>query len=237
MKLYPAIDLIEGQCVRLSQGRFTEKTVYDKDPVSVARSFKQAGAQYLHVVDLDGARAGAPRQAKVIGEIVSGSGLEVQVGGGIRRLEDAMAVLEAGASRVVVGSLAAKDPKATRELLKEAGSHRVTLALDVKNEVVAVHGWEESGGSTLWEVLEQYADIENLSVLCTDVSRDGMLSGPNVSLYRAMRERFPKVLVQASGGIGMLEDLDCLKKADVDAAIVGRALYERRFRLEEALQC
>lgn len=237
MKLYPAIDLMGGRCVRLRQGKFDEKTEYALDPVEQAQRYAAAGATNLHVVDLDGARDGNAKQTPLIARIVRECGLEVQVGGGIRSAEQALALFEAGVARVVVGSLAVTQPEKMHELLEKVGPGRVTLAVDVADGEVATHGWTKGSGRSVNEVVESYRAEGLGHVLCTDIGRDGMLGGPNVDLYVSLQAAFPEMEIQASGGIGGLNDLVQLRAMGVKAAIIGKALYEGRFTIKEALSC
>jgi phosphoribosylformimino-5-aminoimidazole carboxamide ribotide isomerase len=242
MKLYPAIDLINSHVVRLTQGRFDEVTEYSQDPVEVALGFANAGAQCLHVVDLDGAREGKVQQATTINRIVRACRLEVQVGGGIRTIAQSEAFLSAGARRVVVGSLALKDPLAMEALIAAVGSEQITLALDFRRNddgeaLVTWAGWKETGQTRVEDLIERYARLGVMHVLCTDVSRDGTLRGPEVTLYQRWQERYPNIEVQVSGGIGNLTHVKTLKAMGSKAVILGKALYEGSFRLEEALQC
>lgn len=240
MKIYPAIDLIGGRCVRLSQGDFDSKKIYSQDPFGVAREFQEEGAEYLHVVDLDGAKAGGPQQTDLIRDLVRSVSLKVQVGGGVRNFEHVAGLLEAGVERVVIGSLAVKDFGAVESILDSFGADRVTLAFDVLVDAtgprVATHGWQDSQAISLWEILERYREHSACRVLCTDIGRDGMLEGPNETLYRQMRER-SAFSIQASGGVSQLSDLKELRSCGVESVIVGKALYEKRFTLKEALRC
>jgi phosphoribosylformimino-5-aminoimidazole carboxamide ribotide isomerase len=242
MKIYPAIDLMGGKVVRLSQGRFDAVTEYSSDPVEVAKSFAAKGARYLHLVDLDGAREGSVQQAALITQMVKSSRLEVQVGGGIRTIAQAETYLAAGASRVVIGSLALRDPKAMENLLTAIGPSCVTLAVDFRRgekdqTLVTYAGWKETGQTEVRELIERYARLNVTHVLCTDVSRDGMLTGPTGSLYQGWQECFPELEIQVSGGVGALTHLKTLKAAGAKAVILGKALYEGAVRLEEAQQC
>lgn len=239
MLIYPAIDLRGGECVRLLQGRFDAVTRYDSDPFARARAFRDAGAEWLHVVDLDGAEAGEPRQHALIGEIARASGLKVQAGGGVRTRGDVARLLEAGAARAVVGSAAVSAPEDVSEWLRDFGPERITLALDVRltgrGPEVLTHGWVQGSGVDLWTALERLAEGAPRHVLVTDVARDGALTGPNVRLIEKITGRRPDLALQASGGVAELDDLPALKGAGAAGAIVGKALYENRFTLDEAI--
>jgi len=242
MIVYPAIDLRQGKCVRLSQGRFDQATTYADDPVIVARDFAAAGASWLHVVDLDGAKDGNAAQTKLVLRIATESGLKVQTGGGIRSEVQIEACFAGGVARVVIGSLALTNPGLVATWLDRFGRDRIVLALDVKptddgSWPVATHGWQKESGKTLFEVIDEYGAAYMRHVLCTDVSRDGLLAGPNLDLYRALTQRYPKLQVQASGGVASVEDLRELKATGVAGVVVGKALYEGGVALAEALAC
>ena len=242
LKLYPAIDLLDGACVRLAQGRFEEKTVYSTDPLEVAARFAAQGARALHIVDLSGAKDPARRQTNLLSELLAQNKLEVQVGGGVRALGDARELLDAGATRVVIGSLAISDPAETVRILEAISPARVTLALDVRADAhgtyqVAIRGWQETSAVALNDAIERYAGLGVKQFLCTDVSRDGMLQGPNVELYREISARYPEIELQASGGVRDLNDLRALREAKVPAAILGRSIYAGTLDLAEALAC
>ena len=234
MILYPAMDLIGGRIVRLRQGRFDEVTFYESTPSQALDRFAAAGAEWAHVVDLDGARAGAPAQHNLLTSLTRASSLKLQVAGGVRSADHVASLLEAGAARVVIGSLAVRDPEATRALLQRFGPERITLSLDVRLTgdipMVATHGWQEDSGLTLWDVAARFPEARHL--LLTDIGRDGMLQGPNHALLAEAVSRLPHLAVQASGGVTSLEDLAKLTTA---GAILGRAMWEGRLELAEAL--
>jgi phosphoribosylformimino-5-aminoimidazole carboxamide ribotide isomerase len=242
MNIYPSIDLIQGRVVRLTKGDFSNVVVYSDDPITVASQFADGGMKHLHVVDLDGARLGKVQQPDLIAKIVAATALEIQVGGGIRSEAQARAYLEAGVSRVVVGSLAVKDPEGFESLVKQIGADRITLAVDFTRDergdtFVAWQGWQRSGNLPATELLSRGANYGIRHFLCTDISRDGMLSGPDVNLYREWQTLFPAQEVQVSGGVGCLEDLRNLKQNAARAVIVGKALYEGKIKLSEVLLC
>lgn len=242
MKIYPAIDIRGGRCVRLTQGRFDAEKIYDDDPLRVADAYAKDGARLLHVVDLDGSREGEPKNAEIIARIVERTGIQVQVAGGIRTTQVAKGYLDGGADRIVLGSIAVTDPNRTRKMLDNLGRDKVTLAIDVrvrKGETpqVATHGWQQDSGLSAWEVINRYSNQGPLTILCTDIGRDGMLTGPNLDLYRALLARYPQANIQASGGVQSLDDLRRLRLVGVAAAITGKALLEERFTLVEALAC
>lgn len=231
MKLIPAIDLRDGKCVRLYQGKFDQQTVYDKDPVSLAQNYRALGCEELHIVDLDGARRGQQQNEVLVRAIVDAGGLAVQIGGGIRSEAALESWLLAGASRIVIGSLAVSEPQLVREWLERYGADKIVLALDVNLDEngtprVTTHGWSRQATQSLWQCIDQYSANEMPRILCTDISRDGALTGPNVNLYKELLERYPDIRVQASGGIRNLEDLEALQKIGASAAISGRALLD-----------
>jgi phosphoribosylformimino-5-aminoimidazole carboxamide ribotide isomerase len=234
MILYPAMDLMGGRCVRLAQGRFNDATVYSDDPAQALADFARAGATWTHVVDLDGARAGEPRQHDLIADLAGSSALKLQVAGGFREASQIARMLDAGVGRVVIGSLAVKDPERVRGFLAEFGGESITLAIDVNIvdgvPMVATAGWTETSKRSLWDIAGLYPDARHL--LVTDISRDGMMTGPNVALLEETVERLPQLQVQASGGIASIDDLRGLPTA---GAIVGKALWEGKIKLEDAL--
>lgn len=235
MILYPAMDLMGGRVVRLSQGRFEEATTYPADPAEALAAFAAAGAEWAHVVDLDGAKAGAPVQHELIAGLAATAPLRLQVAGGFRTAAQIGRMFEAGVARVVIGSLAVKDPELVRSFLARFGAERITLSLDVRlsggTPFVATAGWTEDSGLSLWDIAALYPEARHL--LLTDIGRDGMLAGPNFELLEEAGRRLPQLAVQASGGVSSLEDLKRLRTA---GAIVGKALWEGRIGLEEAIR-
>jgi phosphoribosylformimino-5-aminoimidazole carboxamide ribotide isomerase len=240
MLIYPAVDLRGGVCVRLLQGRFDAVTRYDEDPLARLEAFAAAGARWVHIVDLDGAEAGAPRQHALIGDLARRSGLSVQAGGGVRTSDDIARLLDAGVERVVVGSAPARDPDLAGTWLQVFGRDAVTLALDVRlagdEQEVVTHGWTQGAGLSLWSLLDRLAYARPVHLLVTDVARDGALTGPNLTLMREIVARHPALRLQASGGVSKLDDLGALARTGAAAAIVGKALYEGVFTLQEALR-
>jgi phosphoribosylformimino-5-aminoimidazole carboxamide ribotide isomerase len=242
MIIYPAIDLRSGRVVRLTEGKFDQEKTYGDDPLAVAKEFKAAGATWLHVVDLDGAKDPLQRQTALVEKIARGSGLRVQTGGGIRNEAQIEALLAAGVERVIVGSLAAREPDRVRDWLKRFGAKHIILSPDVRLDAdgtprVAAAGWQESTGVALDDLLNGYLLVGLIHILCTDISRDGKLTGPNSPLYARLVKRFPSLQIQASGGVSSLDDLRALQATGAAGAIVGRALYEKKFTLQEALAC
>ncbi|MBI3884426.1 MAG: 1-(5-phosphoribosyl)-5-[(5-phosphoribosylamino)methylideneamino]imidazole-4-carboxamide isomerase [Opitutae bacterium] len=242
MTIFPAIDLRGGRVVRLTEGRFDQEKSYGDDPLAVARGFADAGATWLHVVDLDGAKDPAKRQTALVARLVRASGLRIQTGGGIRTAAHVEALLARGAERVVIGSLAVTKPLLVARWLEKFGSEKLTLALDARADArgtfhLATAGWQETSALTAADLLVRFLPHGLRHVLCTDISRDGKLTGPNFALYAGLRARFPALQLQASGGVAALDDLRQLKSAHLAGAIIGRALYENRFTLAEALAC
>ena len=234
MILSPAMDLMGGKVVRLRQGRFEDSTSYSDDPAQALRAFAEAGAAWAHIVDLDGARAGEPAQHELIAGLAATSSLKLQVAGGFRTREQIARMFDAEVERIVIGSLAVKQPETVAAFLKEFGAERITLSLDVRvldgTPMVAVSGWTEDSGRSLWEIAALYPQA--LHLLLTDIGRDGMLEGPNFALYEEAGRRLPNLIIQASGGVSSLADL---ARLTTDGAIVGKALWEGRIRLEDAL--
>lgn len=233
MQLIPAIDLLDGEVVRLAQGDFAQRTRYGREPVALARDFAAAGARELHVVDLNAARGDARDNRELVRRLAGAAGLAVQCGGGVRDEARVVELLEAGAARVVVGSLAVRDPARVIAWLERFGAERIVPALDVRltpagTPEVLLDGWREASGLSLWPLLASYVDAGLTHLLCTDVERDGTLAGPNATLYRAILSRHPGLRLQASGGIGGDDDIERLRAAGVPAAIAGRALLEGR---------
>jgi phosphoribosylformimino-5-aminoimidazole carboxamide ribotide isomerase len=237
MILYPAIDLMGGRVVRLAQGRFDDATIYSDDPAEALARFAEAGAAWAHIVDLDGARAGAPVQHDLLASLARTAAPKLQVAGGFRTADQLARMFDAGVARVVIGSLAVDEPDAASALFGRFGGDRITLALDVRIEegepIVATRGWAEGSGRSLWDIAGLYPDARHL--LVTDIARDGMLSGPNLDLIGRAASALPHLAVQASGGVASLDDLRRSRDAGAAGAIVGKALWEGRFTLAEAL--
>ncbi|RST29496.1 1-(5-phosphoribosyl)-5-[(5-phosphoribosylamino)methylideneamino] imidazole-4-carboxamide isomerase [Sphingomonas ginkgonis] len=234
MILYPAMDLMGGSAVRLRQGRFDDRTTYSAEPIAALRGFAEADATWAHIVDLDGARAGEPRQHDLIADLARAAPLKLQVAGGFRTRDQLARMVDAGVGRVVIGSLAVKQPDTVAAWIDEFGPERITLSLDVRmaggNPMVAVSGWTEDTGLSLWDVAARFPTAVHL--LLTDIGLDGMLQGPNFALYEEVARRLPQLKVQASGGVTSLNDLRRLR---TDGAIVGKALWEGQLDLAEAL--
>jgi phosphoribosylformimino-5-aminoimidazole carboxamide ribotide isomerase len=241
VEIIPAIDLRAGCVVRLAQGDYARVTHYAAEPLALAREYAEAGAAWLHVVDLDGARSGALENLRVIGALAQ-SGIQVQAGGGVRSEEDVKRLFDAGVERVVVGSVAVRSPELVEEWISLHGTERICIALDTRADaqgrwMLPVKGWTESSGVELDTLALRYAAAGARHLLCTDVARDGMLSGPNVDLYVHLRRIAPQLAVQASGGVRDVDDVRALHAAGSAAVILGRSLLEGRLTVAEALQC
>lgn len=240
--IIPALDLIDGKVVRLYQGDYRQQRDYGNDPLLCLQDYQQQGAQVLHLVDLSGAKDPAARQIPLLRKLLAGVNVPIQVGGGIRNEQDLYALLAAGATRVVIGSTAVKQPKMVQGWFERYSADAIVLALDVRidttgNKSVAISGWQENADTTLEQVVEQYLPFGLKHVLCTDIARDGTLAGSNVALYQELRQRYPQVAFQASGGIGKLDDIAQLRGSGIAGVIVGRALLEGKFSVEEAIAC
>lgn len=240
--IIPAIDLIEGSVVRLYQGDYEQKTQYELNPIDVVHSYADQGAKWLHIVDLTGAKDTSKRQLKLIGDMVATGRMQFQAGGGIRNEQDVAQLLGLGVKRVVIGSLAVKEPELVKGWVTKYGSEAIVLALDINidehgNKFIATHGWQENSGVSLEDLLNDFLSVGAKHVLCTDISRDGTLQGANHQLYREMAAKFPTIEWQASGGIGNLDDIAVLKPTHVSGVILGRALLEGKFTVEQAIEC
>jgi len=237
MLIYPAIDLMGGRCVRLAQGRFEDATIYPADPAEALAAFAEAGAEWTHIVDLDGARERAPRQHDLLAALAASAKQRLQVAGGFRSRDQLARMFDAGVARVVIGSLAVQAPELVVAFLAEFGPERITLAFDVRlvGDVpeVATAGWRESSGTSLWDALAAFPEAPH--VLVTDIGRDGMLTGPNLPLLETILARCPSLEVQASGGVAALDDLRALARIGAAGAIVGKALWEAKFTLADAI--
>jgi phosphoribosylformimino-5-aminoimidazole carboxamide ribotide isomerase len=239
VQFWPAIDLIDGACVRLTKGDYGTKKIYSEDPVAVANSFLQQGADRIHVVDLNRAKDPTNHQMQVIAAICQQTPLKVQVGGGIRSFEDCGELIDLGVERVVIGSLAVKQPDLTNRILDKYPN--TVLAMDVVEDLlgefrVATNAWQQiEDGLRLEDLLDRYPNVQ--AILCTDIQRDGCLAGPNFELYENLKVRHPGIELLASGGVRDQRDMMRLSRIGVDGAVVGKALYEGRISIGEGLQC
>ncbi|PNR39991.1 1-(5-phosphoribosyl)-5-[(5-phosphoribosylamino)methylideneamino]imidazole-4-carboxamide isomerase [Xanthomonas oryzae] len=240
--VYPALDIRNGRVVRLLQGDYARETHYGNDVLPRAQAFADAGAQWMHLVDLDAAKAGGYTLATTLGEIARATGLQVQTGGGVRSRDGVARILDAGAARVVIGSLAVRDSEMVIAWLQEFGADRLTIALDTRQDTdgiwqLPVHGWTETADATLDQLAVRYAQAGLKHLLCTDIARDGMLSGPNTALYAHVRSLTPQLQVQVSGGARNLADVAAAKAAGCAGIVLGKALLEGHLDLDEALAC
>ncbi|KRG70949.1 1-(5-phosphoribosyl)-5-[(5-phosphoribosylamino)methylideneamino]imidazole-4-carboxamide isomerase [Pseudoxanthomonas dokdonensis] len=240
--VYPAIDIRDGRVVRLAQGDYQRETRYEGDPLTAIQAYAAQGAEWLHLVDLDAARAGGYTLAPLLQAITASTGLKVQTGGGVRSRDDVARILQAGAQRVVIGSLAVRDSKRVLQWLAEFGPEHITVALDARQDAsgvwrLPVHGWTETAAEILDQKLRQFADAGLSHLLSTDIQRDGMLTGPNLDLYGHIQAHAPTLRVQASGGVEKLADIAAARAEGCAGIVLGRALLEGRFSLAEALAC
>jgi len=232
MQVIPAIDIIDGKCVRLTQGDYAQKTVYNETPLEVAKQFEAAGLQRLHLVDLDGAKAGAIKNWKVLEAIAGNTSLVIDFGGGIKKEEDVDVVLSSGAALATVGSIAVKNEALFVEWLQKFGAEKFLLGADVKDEKIAISGWLETTDIDIYSFIQKYINHGIQQIFCTDVSKDGKLEGPSVELYKNIITKFPQLYFIASGGVSNVEDLEALREIGCKGAIVGKAIYEGRINLE-----
>lgn len=234
MKLFPAIDLIGGKAVRLVKGDYAQVTVYSDSPLEVAREFERCGAEYLHVVDLEGARDGSLANLDTIKEIIENTGLFVEVGGGIRSIETVRRYVEAGAKRVIIGTAAVTNPEFLAAAVAEYGE-RIAVGVDIKDGMVAIKGWTETADISCFDFCEKLSAMGVKTVICTDISKDGLLAGTNLGLYAEMSKRF-SMDITASGGVTTLDDIRRLTNMNMYGAILGKAIYAGRIDLAEALR-
>ncbi|MCG6117512.1 MAG: 1-(5-phosphoribosyl)-5-[(5-phosphoribosylamino)methylideneamino]imidazole-4-carboxamide isomerase [Aquimonas sp.] len=238
----PAIDVRDGRVVRLKQGDYAQETRYAADPLQLALDYARAGAEWLHLVDLDAAKAGGYTLAPLVKALRAQSALRIQSGGGVRSADDVEALLTAGVERVVIGSLAVKSPQLVIDWLARFGAGHLCIALDTRCDAEGVwrlptHGWTESAGEELFVLLQPYRAAGLKHLLCTDIARDGMLSGPNFDLYRLLIERAPEVQLIASGGVAGLDDIRTAREVGAAGVVLGKALLDGRFTVAEALAC
>lgn len=236
MEIIPAIDIIDGKCVRLTQGDYSQKTIYNENPLEVAKEFEAAGLKRLHLVDLDGAKEGTVKNWAVLQNIAASTSLSIDFGGGIKQDKDLKIVFESGAAYATIGSLAVKQPDVFVSWLKSYGADKFLLGADVKSEKIAVAGWLETTDIDIYDFLNDYVANGVQQVFCTDVSKDGKLEGPSTELYQKIIEKFPSLYFIASGGVSSMDDLYALKEIGCSGAIVGKAIYEGRIQLSELKQ-
>lgn len=233
IEIIPAIDIIDGKCVRLTQGDYNQKTVYNEDPVEVAKMFEDAGIKRLHTVDLDGARSSHVVNTRVIERIATHTNLTIDFGGGIKSDEDLRKAFDAGAQMVTIGSVAVKEPELFASWTETYGGDKIILGADVKNGYISISGWLEEGEQKLMDFICHHTKNGIHNVLCTDISRDGMLQGPAIDLYKDIMAHYPTLHLIASGGVSCINDIERLNEAGIPAVVFGKAIYEGRINLKE----
>lgn len=232
MRIIPAIDIIEGKCVRLTQGDYAQKKIYNENPLEVAQQFEAAGFRYLHLVDLDGAKAKKVINLKVLEQIARQTSLQIDFGGGVQSDEDLEKVFNAGAKQITAGSIAIRNPDLVQKWIDTYGAERIILGADVRGEQIAVSGWQEVASQSLWEFLDFYEKKGIQYVICTDVSKDGLLQGTATHLYQKILQKFPTLKLIASGGVASLQDIEALQNIGVKGVIIGKAIYEGKISLQ-----
>ncbi len=240
--IIPAIDLMDGGCVRLLKGDFDQRTNYDADPLDTAKSFASAGAKILHVVDLDGAKNQQAEQSDLIISIAKSVDMNVQTGGGLRTAAQIKHLLDGGIERVVIGSLAVKNPGLVKIWMGQFGAEKFVLAIDIFTDLdgtprPATQGWTQTSDLSLWQVIDNFKDADLKTILVTDIARDGVLQGSNVELYKEIMAKYPGLDLITSGGVGNLDDVRQLKAINPTGIIIGKALYENKFTLKQAVAC
>lgn len=233
MEIIPAIDIIDGKCVRLEQGNYDKVTLYHKEPLDVAKRFQDAGLKRLHLVDLDGAKAGAVKNWKVLETISGKTSLIIDFGGGIKNQKDVEIVFNSGAALTTVGSIALKNEEEFFKWLTKFGADKFLLGADVRNEKIAVNGWQETTEVWIYDFIQKYLDHGVKQVFCTDISKDGKMEGPAFDLYKNITSKFPELFFVASGGVTSLSDLEQLREIGCRAAIIGKAIYENKISLND----
>ena len=236
MRIIPAIDIINGQCVRLSKGDYNTAKIYSNDPLEVAKSFQDHGVEYLHLVDLDGAKSQGIVNHKVLETLATKTNLKIDFGGGLKTDQDLKIAFESGAKQITGGSIAVKDPQRFLSWIKSYGAHKIILGADSANEKIAISGWLETSTEDLIPYVANYMTKGISDVICTDISKDGMLEGPSIALYEKMIRELKDIKLIASGGVAKLQDLYDLSAVGCDGAIVGKAIYEDRISLKEIEQ-
>ena len=233
IEIIPAIDILEGKCVRLSQGDYDQKKVYNEDPLEVAKRFEDHGFNRLHIVDLDGAKSNRIINYRVLERIASRTSLIIDFGGGLKSDNDLRIAFDCGANMVTGGSIAVKNPSTFQRWIDKFGGKSIILGADCRDNQIAVHGWTENTDEDVFSFINKWHKQGISKVICTDISKDGMLEGPNVELYRILREQFPEIHLIASGGISCIKDIDRLEEANIPSVIIGKAIYEGRIELKE----
>ena len=236
IEIIPAIDIIEGRCVRLSQGDYDRRKVYDASPVDMAKRYADCGVRRIHVVDLDGAKSSSPKNLRTLEQMAVGAGVEIEWGGGIKSEESLRALFDYGATYAIVGSVAAREPMLFAQWLAAFGGERMVLGADVRDGKISVNGWQEDLAITIEELIDGFLPMGLSQVVCTDITRDGMLQGPTDELYVQLQERYPMVDFTVSGGIGSMADIERLNEKGLRKVIIGKAIYENRITLKDIEQ-
>ena len=233
IEIIPAIDIINGKCVRLSQGDFETQKIYSESPVNIAKQFEEAGIKRLHIVDLDGAKKGSIVNIHVLENVASSTKLKIDFGGGIKTTQDADKVFNAGASIINIGSIAIKQPHIVVEWIQKFGAEKILLGADVKNEKIVINGWQQSTEINIITYLKEWSSKKMNNIFCTDVSKDGLLQGASVNLYKKILEAIPNIHLNASGGVSSIEDVEGLEAIGCSGVIIGKALYEGKIKLNK----
>ncbi len=233
IKVIPAIDIIDGKCVRLTKGNFDSKKIYNENPLKIAKEFEEAGIKRIHLVDLDGAKQGNIVNRHILEEIASNTGLIIDFGGGIKSEENLKIAFDCGAAKVTVGSIAINDRDMVIHWLSKYGSERIIIGADVNNNMIAINAWQKITQLDVISFIDEYYKAGARQVICTDISKDGLLKGPAFGLYKTIKQNFPKIDLTASGGISSIMDIKKLDKLKIDNVIIGKALYENYIKMEE----
>jgi len=233
VQIIPAIDIINGKCVRLTKGDYDRKIIYHDDPLDAAKSFEDAGLQRLHIVDLDGAKAGSIQNLKVLESIASNTKLIIDFGGGIKNINDVSSVFNAGAAIVTLGSIAVKKPEVVEEWLMEFGADKILIGADVLDEKIKISGWLEDAGISIYDFIAKMLALGVLHIFCTDIAKDGVMTGPSIELYKNIMQQFPSLQFIASGGVSTLEDVIELQNIGCSGVIIGKAIYEGKITLAQ----
>ena len=236
IRILPAIDIIDGKCVRLTKGDYDTKKIYETEPLEMAKQYEDCGITQIHIVDLDGAKSAHPQNLKIVETIKSQTNVQVEFGGGIKTDQAIKDCNNAGVDQFIIGSLAVKDPDKVIGWISQMGAERFVLGADVKDGLIAVNGWQEASDTKLQSFVDQYKRVGAIYFLCTDISKDGMLQGSSIELYREIIAESPNIKLIASGGVSSLEEVEELDKIGCDAAIIGKAIYEKRIGLNELTQ-
>ncbi|RUT80193.1 1-(5-phosphoribosyl)-5-[(5-phosphoribosylamino)methylideneamino]imidazole-4-carboxamide isomerase [Ancylomarina longa] len=236
MKIIPAIDTIQGRCVRLTKGDYNTEKVYNEDPLLVAKEFEKIGITRLHLVDLEGAKSGHICNAAVLKRVAEGTNLKIDFGGGVKSDADIELAFQSGATQVTGGSVAVSNPELFERWLDQYGPEKIILGADVRNEMISISGWKKDSDYHLYRFLEKYQAKGIKRIICTDISKDGMLQGPAIDLYRGIIKEFPNLELVASGGVGEIDDVRILNEIGCWGVIIGKAIYEKRIEVKELVQ-